>query len=140
MPPRPAARTSVAAHIRRARSVSADANALYLARQARASTHRAYPVVPAEVLVDNQKVAVIAHRRGGDVPFHPRFLDLAGHGVGALLRPARLHRFRRADPPRGGGRDSVFAVFGAPDAYADHAEATCSRYSRLRISTFRRPL
>jgi transposase len=35
--------------------------------------------VPAEVLVDNQKVAVIAHRRGGDVQFHPRFLDLAGH-------------------------------------------------------------
>jgi transposase len=35
--------------------------------------------VPAEVLVDNQKTAVIAHRRGGDVQFHPRFLDLAGH-------------------------------------------------------------
>jgi transposase len=35
--------------------------------------------VPAEVLVDNQKAAVIAHRRGGDVQFHPRFLDLAGH-------------------------------------------------------------
>jgi transposase len=35
--------------------------------------------VPAEVLVDNQKAAVIAHRRGGDVQFHPRFVDLAGH-------------------------------------------------------------
>jgi hypothetical protein len=35
--------------------------------------------VPAEVLVDNQKAAVLAHRRGGDVQFHPRFLDLAGH-------------------------------------------------------------
>jgi len=35
--------------------------------------------VPAEVLVDNQKCAVIAHRRGGRVEFHPRFLDLAGH-------------------------------------------------------------
>src|SRR5262249_12282888 len=34
---------------------------------------------PAEVLVDNQKAAVIAHRRGGDVQFHPRFVDLAGH-------------------------------------------------------------
>src|SRR5690349_1048118 len=28
--------------------------------------------VPGEVLVDNQKCAVIAHRRGGDVVFHPR--------------------------------------------------------------------
>jgi len=35
--------------------------------------------VPGEVLVDNQKCAVIAHRRGGDVVFHPRFVDLAGH-------------------------------------------------------------
>jgi transposase len=35
--------------------------------------------VPAEVLVDNQKAAVIAHRRGGDVQFHPRFVDVAGH-------------------------------------------------------------
>ena len=34
---------------------------------------------PAEVLVDNQKAAVIAHRRGGAVQFHPRFVDLAGH-------------------------------------------------------------
>jgi transposase len=35
--------------------------------------------VPQEVLVDNQKAAVIAHRRGREVQFHPRFLDLAGH-------------------------------------------------------------
>ena len=35
--------------------------------------------VPAEVLVDNQKCAVIAHRRGEAVQFHPRFVDLAGH-------------------------------------------------------------
>jgi transposase len=35
--------------------------------------------VPAEVLVDNQKAAVLAHRRGSDVQFHPRFLDPAGH-------------------------------------------------------------
>jgi transposase len=35
--------------------------------------------VPGEVLVDNQKAAVLAHRRGGEVQFHPRFVDLAGH-------------------------------------------------------------
>src|SRR5262245_10896236 len=35
--------------------------------------------VPGEVLIDNQKCAVLTHRRGGEVVFHPRFLDLAGH-------------------------------------------------------------
>jgi len=38
MPPRPSARASVAAHSRRARSVSAGANARYFARQSRTST------------------------------------------------------------------------------------------------------
>jgi transposase len=44
-----------------------------------------------EVLVDNQKCAVIAHRRGGEVVFHPRFLDLAGH-YGFRPRACRLAR------------------------------------------------
>jgi transposase len=46
---------------------------------------------PGEVLVDNQKCAVIAHRRGQAVEFHPRFLDLAGHYgfVPRACRPAR---------------------------------------------------
>ena len=35
--------------------------------------------VPKEVLVDNQKAAVLAHLRGGPARFHPRFVDLAGH-------------------------------------------------------------
>jgi hypothetical protein len=38
MPPHPAARASVAAQIRRARSVNVDAKALYLARQSLTST------------------------------------------------------------------------------------------------------
>jgi hypothetical protein len=42
MPPRPAAHASVAAQIRRARSVKVGANALYFARQRRAFTHSAY--------------------------------------------------------------------------------------------------
>jgi transposase len=47
--------------------------------------------VPDEVLIDNQKAAVIAHRRGSMVQFHPRFLDLAGHYgfVPRACRPAR---------------------------------------------------
>lgn len=33
--------------------------------------------VPAQVLVDNQKAAVIEHPREGDIRFNPRFLDMA---------------------------------------------------------------
>lgn len=47
--------------------------------------------VPREVLVDNQKCAVLAHRSGGEVRYHPRFVDLAGHYGFAprACRPAR---------------------------------------------------
>jgi transposase len=47
--------------------------------------------VPVEVLVDNQKAAVLAHPRGGPVRFHPRFVDLADHYgfVPRACRPAR---------------------------------------------------
>ena len=47
--------------------------------------------VPTDVLVDNQKAAVLAHPRGGPARFHPRFVDLAGHYgfVPRACRPAR---------------------------------------------------
>lgn len=47
--------------------------------------------VTAEVLVDNQKVAVLEHRTGQEPRFHPRFLDLAGqYGFRPrACRPAR---------------------------------------------------
>lgn len=47
--------------------------------------------VPREVLVDNQKAAVLEHPRSGVVQGHPRFLDLAGHYgfVPKACRPAR---------------------------------------------------
>lgn len=47
--------------------------------------------VPGEVLVDNQKAAVLEHPRGGPARFHPRFVDLAGHYgfVPRACRPAR---------------------------------------------------
>ena len=35
--------------------------------------------MPLEVVVDNQKAAVLHHPVSGKVQFHPRFLDLAGH-------------------------------------------------------------
>ena len=35
--------------------------------------------VPQEVLVDNQKAAVLLHPATGRVQFNPRFVDLAGH-------------------------------------------------------------
>jgi transposase len=47
--------------------------------------------VPDEVLIYNQKAAVLVHRRRGAVEFHPRFLDLAGHYgfTPRACRPAR---------------------------------------------------
>jgi len=49
--------------------------------------------VTKEVLVDNQKAAVISHRHGGRVVFNERFLDLAGH-YGFLPRACRPYRAR----------------------------------------------
>jgi len=46
-----------------------------------------------EVLVDNQKSAVIAHRVGVAVEFHPRFVDLAGH-YGFMPKACRPYRAR----------------------------------------------
>jgi transposase len=48
--------------------------------------------VPSEVLVDNQKSAVLSHRLSGPV-FAPRFLDLAGH-YGFTPRACRPYRAR----------------------------------------------
>jgi transposase len=47
--------------------------------------------VPGEVLVDNQKSAVLEHPRVGGPRFNPRFLDLAGHCgfTPRACRPAR---------------------------------------------------
>jgi transposase len=49
--------------------------------------------VSAEVLVDNQKAAVISHRHGGGVIFNSRFLDMAGH-YGFVSRACRPYRAR----------------------------------------------
>lgn len=49
--------------------------------------------VPREVLVDNQKSTVIAHRIGTKVQFNPRFVDFAGH-YGFVPRACRPYRAR----------------------------------------------
>ena len=49
--------------------------------------------VTREVLVDNQKAMVIAHRAGSTVVFHPGFLDLAGH-YGFVPKACRPYRAR----------------------------------------------
>ena len=46
-----------------------------------------------EVLVDNQKSAVIDHRAGKPAVFHPRFLDLAAH-YGFVPKACRPYRAR----------------------------------------------
>ncbi len=49
--------------------------------------------VPSQVLVDNQKSAVISHRHGERVVFNERFLDLAGH-YGFTPHACRPYRAR----------------------------------------------
>lgn len=49
--------------------------------------------VPKEVLVDNQKSAVIENRAGQSVRFNERFIDLAGH-YGFMPRACRPYRAR----------------------------------------------
>ena len=49
--------------------------------------------VTAEVLVDNQKAAVLAHKNGSKPVFNERFLDLAGH-YGFSPRACRPYRAR----------------------------------------------
>ena len=49
--------------------------------------------VPGEVLVDNQKAAVLQPRAGGSPRFNERFLDLAGH-YGFTPRACRPYRAR----------------------------------------------
>ena len=49
--------------------------------------------VTEEVLVDNQKAAVLEHRADGAVQFNPRFVDLAGH-YGFVPRACQPYRAR----------------------------------------------
>ncbi len=49
--------------------------------------------VPQEVVVDNQKAAVLHHPADGAVQFHPRFLDLASH-YGFRPRACKPYRAR----------------------------------------------
>lgn len=49
--------------------------------------------VTEEVLVDNQKTAVLAHRAGAAPQFNPRFVDLAGH-YGFVPRACQPYRAR----------------------------------------------
>ena len=49
--------------------------------------------VTEEVLVDNQKAAVLEHRSGSVVQFNPRFVDLAGH-YGFVPRACQPYRAR----------------------------------------------
>ena len=49
--------------------------------------------VPQEVLVDNQKAAVLEHKGPGQVKFNERFVDLAGH-YGFVAKACRPYRAR----------------------------------------------
>jgi transposase len=75
---------------------------------------------PGEVLVDNQKCAVIAHRRGQAVEFHPRFIDLAGHYgfVPRACRPARAQTKGKDERNVGYVKHHFFVRYRAFDSWA----------------------
>ncbi|MGH7359512.1 MAG: Mu transposase domain-containing protein, partial [Candidatus Rokuibacteriota bacterium] len=75
---------------------------------------------PGEVLVDNQKCAVLAHPRGGDVRFHPRFVDLAGHYgfVPRACRPARAQTKGKDERNVGYVKHHFFVRYRAFESWA----------------------
>jgi transposase len=76
--------------------------------------------VPEEVLVDNQKAAVLAHPRGGPARFHPRFVDLAGHYgfVPRACRPARAQTKGKDERMVGYIKHHFFVRYRAFDSWA----------------------
>jgi transposase len=76
--------------------------------------------VPAEVLVDNQKAAVLAHPRGGPVQFHPRFVDLAGHYgfMPRACRPARAQTKGKDERMVGYIKQHFFVRYRAFESWA----------------------
>lgn len=76
--------------------------------------------VSGEVLVDNQKCAVLAHRPGGEVVFHPRFLDLAGHyGFRPrACRPARAQTKGKDERNVGYVKHHFFVRYRSFDSWA----------------------
>jgi hypothetical protein len=76
--------------------------------------------VPEEVLVDNQKAAVLAHPRGGPVQFHPRFVDLAGHYgfVPRACRPARAQTKGKDERMVGYIKQHFFVRYRAFESWA----------------------
>jgi transposase len=75
---------------------------------------------PGEVLVDNQKCAVLQHPRGGPVRFHPRFVDLAGHYGFAprACRPARAQTKGKDERNVGYVKHHFFVRYRAFDSWA----------------------
>jgi transposase len=76
--------------------------------------------VPAEVLVDNQKAAVLAHPRGGPARFHPRFVDLAGHYgfVPRACQPARAQTKGKDERMVGYVKHHFFVRYRAFESWA----------------------
>lgn len=76
--------------------------------------------VPEEVLVDNQKAAVLEHPRGGPARFHPRFVDLAGHYgcVPRACRPARAQTKGKDERMVGYVKHHFFVRYRAFESWA----------------------
>jgi transposase len=87
--------------------------------------------VPGEVLVDNQKSAVLEHRRGTGAVFNPRFLDLAGHYgfEPKACRPARARTKGKDERMVGYIKQHFFVRFRDFESWA-HLNQLAERWLR----------
>lgn len=86
---------------------------------------------PEEVLVDNQKAAVLEHPVGGPARFHPRFVDLAGHYgfVPRACRPARAQTKGKDERMVGYVKHHFFVRYRAFESWA-HLNQLAERWLR----------
>ncbi|MFQ5894099.1 MAG: IS21 family transposase, partial [Nitrospinota bacterium] len=87
--------------------------------------------VPGEVLVDNQKSAVLAHPRAGGPRFHPRFLDLGDHYGFApkACRPARARTKGKDERMVGYIKHHFFVRYRAFESW-DHLNRLAEQWLR----------
>ena len=101
---------------------------------------RYFDGVPASVLVDNQKAAVVRHDRDGKVTFNTGFLELANHYgfVAKACRPQRPRTKGKTERMVGYVKHHFFQRYRSFDSYAhlnqllEHWLTTCAHQRLLR--------
>lgn len=101
---------------------------------------RYFDGVPASVLVDNQKAAVVRHERDGKITFNTGFLELANHYgfIARACRPQRPRTKGKTERMVSYVKHHFFQRYRSFDSYAhlnqllEHWLNTCARQRLLR--------